>query len=286
MTSYLERFNYQLLRGQNPPSSAEGVLRRWVFLHGLMGFGLNFRKIAQLLESRDESLVFDQRGHGRSWHPLSGYAPKDYAEDVQGIVTELGWERFILVGHSMGGRNALYYAWQYPQKIVGLVIEDIGPEAKPEAVAYYLGMLETIPTPFPSKKAAKEYLTGDFLLTSYGRRGGATLGLYLYSNLTEKSPGIVDWRFSKEAIQQSIELGRGQDHWRIWRDLKVPTLVIRGEHSTDLSQSVFDEMLRTQSYARGVVIPASGHWVHFDQAELFVRELLIWAESLEAKWIQ
>jgi pimeloyl-ACP methyl ester carboxylesterase len=250
-----------------------------------MGFGLNFRKIASLLECRDESLLFDQRGHGKSWQPSSGYAPSDYAEDLHAIVSELGWKHFVLVGHSMGGRNAMYYAWRYPERLVGLVIEDIGPDSKPEAVAYYLDMLELIPTPFSSKIAAKEYLTGDFLLTPYGRRGGATLGLYLYSNLTEKAPGVIDWRFSKEAIKQSIELGRGQDHWDIWREIKVPILVIRGVHSTDLSQTVFEEMLRTQARARGVVIPASGHWVHFDQAELFTRELLSWAQSLEGAWI-
>ena len=130
---------------------------------------------------------------------------------------------------------------------------------------------------------AKDWLTNDFLRTPFGQSGGVTLGLYLYTNLVETEVGFVDWRFSKSSILQAIQQGRGQDHWDWWKNLKVPTCVIRGQNSTDLSQSVFEQMLRTQPRARGVVIPEAGHWVHFDQPDLFAKAVIDFIEVTRSK---
>src|SRR5512135_2152018 len=100
--SYLDNFSYQVLGNE------KGA--KVVFLHGLMGSGVNWRKIAQSLEADYQVLIFDQRGHGRSFQPSSGYAPEDYANDLALILEELRWEKILLVGHSMGGRNALHFA--------------------------------------------------------------------------------------------------------------------------------------------------------------------------------
>src|SRR5690606_32763910 len=107
-------------------------------------------------------LTYDQRGHGRSFKPESGYSPEDYANDLEKILNELGWERIHLVGHSMGGRNALSFASRFPQRVISLVIEDISPESNPGDVARYEKLLNRVPTPFQSKKDAKDFLLNDF----------------------------------------------------------------------------------------------------------------------------
>ncbi|MGZ3796576.1 MAG: alpha/beta fold hydrolase, partial [Pseudobdellovibrionaceae bacterium] len=71
---YLDSFNYQVTGPENG--------RRWVFVHGLMGYSANWRKIISGLEATERILSFDQRGHGRSWKPSEGYAPEDYSEDI------------------------------------------------------------------------------------------------------------------------------------------------------------------------------------------------------------
>lgn len=277
MTSYLSQFNYQIIQGGgqtiSPEESIDSHFTRVVFLHGLMGFGLNWRRIASSLDKQYVCLLFDQRGHGKSIKPQSNYSPKDYADDLELIRQELQWENFCLVGHSMGGRNALVYAYMFPSRVSKLVIEDIGPEAKPEAIQYYTSLIESIPTPFSSKQAAKEWLLNDFTKTPFGRSGGTTLGHYLYTNIVERPDGKADWRFSKQAIIETVQKGRAQDHWLEWEGLTMPSLIIRGSHSTDLSQPIYEEMLRRLPHAKGQVIEGAGHWVHFDKPLEFITVL-------------
>ncbi|MCS6837939.1 MAG: alpha/beta hydrolase [Bdellovibrionaceae bacterium] len=274
MASILSEFNCQFIRGSgenwDPSDINNAHLIKWIFLHGLMGFGQNFRTIARNLPSSCLSLVFDQRGHGKSIRPASGFSPYHYAQDLEQIRQELGWEQFYLVGHSMGGRNAMAYAYSYPKYCVHLIIEDIGPDARPEAIQHYQTLLNTIPTPFPSKKAAKEWLTTEFLKTSFGQKGGLTLALYLYTNLVETTNGSADWRFDRQAILQTIELGRGQDYWKEWKQIRCPITVIRGELSSDLDDQTLQKMLETNPQAKGITIKNAGHWVHFDQPQQFV----------------
>lgn len=118
---HLQQFHYKIT---GPPSG-----RPWVFLHGLMGYLHNWASVIRSLDATEKCLTYDQRGHGQSFKPAQGYAAKDYAEDLKLIIDELGFKKIILVGHSMGGRNALHFASAYPERIEKLVIEDIGPKA-------------------------------------------------------------------------------------------------------------------------------------------------------------
>lgn len=255
---FLNQFHYQI-NGKN------SGLPKLVFLHGLMGFGANWRRIVSQLEDSFEILTFDQRGHGRSFKPDSGYAPEDYARDLEKILNELGWEKIHLVGHSMGGRNALAFASHFPQRVISLVIEDISPESHPGDVERYEKLLNRVPTPFQTKKDAKDFLLNDF--------GDPILGNYFYSNLVENDTGLVDWRFSKSGILDSVRLGRTVDRWESWRSLQMPTLLVRGENSKDLSAETYEKMLKENPRVKGAVIKDSGHWVHFDQPEAFIEVL-------------
>ncbi|MFN7729386.1 MAG: alpha/beta fold hydrolase [Bdellovibrio sp.] len=283
MSSYLAQFNYQFIRPAGKPLGPDDMhnpkFRRFVFLHGLLGYGLNWRRIASGLQQDDIAFVFDQRGHGKSWKPLTGYAPEDYADDLELIMREVGWDSFILVGHSMGGRNALISAAKFPERVRKLVIEDIGPEAKPDAVDYYKRLLDSVPTPFSSKLAAKEFFLNEFPKLGFARGNAQTLGQYLYSNIVDTESGQADWRFSKEAMFLSVTQGRAIDHWAELEALAMPTLVIRGANSSELTQGTFDRMVASNPKIEGVVIPNAGHWVHSDQPDEFLRVLLLFASS-------
>ena len=255
--SFLNQFHYQIY-GQD-------ISPKLVFLHGLMGFGANWRKIVSSFEDQYQILTLDQRGHGRSMKPESGYAPENYADDLIEILNELGWQKIHLVGHSMGGRNALNFASRFPQRVISLVIEDISPESKLSDVDRYEKLLGRVPTPFQNKKEAKEFLLNDF--------GDPVLGNYFYSNLVENDEGLIDWRFSKKGILESVRMGRQVDRWDEWKSLKVPTLLVRGENSQDLPQEIYEKMLKENPNVEGKIILDAGHWVHFDQPEQFISVL-------------
>lgn len=266
--SYLSQFNYQI----TGPESG----RKWVFLHGLMGYALNWRRIISDLEKTERVLVYDQRGHGKSMKPMTGYAAEDYADDLFLITQELNWDQFILVGHSMGGRNALMFAHKFPEKVEKLIIEDIGPEGDPKALEYYRSLLGLVPTPFSEKRAAKDFFSNQFpeLLKSLGSAENAQqLGAYFYANLVENASGQMDWRFSKQAILDSVLLGRAKDHWNELRQLPMSTLFIRGQNSKELSHEVFKKVLNANPRIQGVEISNAGHWVHSDQPLVFLKAI-------------
>lgn len=261
--SYLAQFNYQIL-GSNSEN-------RFVFLHGLMGYGQNWKTIALEISQSSQVLLFDQRGHGKSFKPLTGYAPEDFAEDLFLITEELGWDKFNLVGHSMGGRNALVFADRFTAKVNRLVIEDMGPEANPDAPAYYKKIFDAIPAPFPSKQKAKSFLMNEFRLVAEQLGQPASLGAYLYTNMTELPDGTADWRFAPSAMLQIVQLGRASDLWKELRTLSVPTLVIRGENSLEFPKAIFDRVLVSNPNVSGVEISNAGHWVHSDQPQEFLK---------------
>ena len=260
--AFLDNFHFQLYGPEDG--------RKWVFVHGLMGYGANWRKIVAGLESTERCLTYDQRGHGRSMKPASGYAPEDYADDLKSILDELGWREIILVGHSMGGRNVLNFASRYPDYISRLVIEDIGAEANPSAHVYYEQLLGLAPVPFQSRAAAREYFMNDFVKVAQTREPVQVLAQYFYSNMEEKEDGTVSWKFSKDAMIESVKAGRGMDRWAEVASLTMPTLLVRGENSQELSRENYHKMLDLNEALRGVEIPQAGHWVHSDQPQAFL----------------
>lgn len=244
-----------------------------VFLHGVMGFASNFRRIAKAFENEYQVLTYDQRGHGRSFHPAIGYAPDDYAHDLLGIIDELGWEKIRLVGHSMGGRAAYHFAAKFPDRLTQLVIEDIGPAMYAKGSGFVTKLLDTVPVPFPSKKAAKDWFDRDFVEVFKDERKVESLAGYLYANITENEKGEGVWRFYEPGIRESVAAGRAAERWEEIEAIETPTLLIRGEFSQDLPREVYDRMLKVNPLIEGIQFEDSGHWVHSDHPERFIEVL-------------
>ena len=79
--------------------------------------------MAELLAARFRIVSIDQRGHGRAAKPPSGYAAEDYARDIRDRLTE----NTVLIGHSLGARNALVAGARYPEKVAAVVAIDFTP---------------------------------------------------------------------------------------------------------------------------------------------------------------
>ena len=88
---FIDNFNYRITGNPDAP--------KLVFLHGLMGFSNNWRSIAREFEKQFHILVYDQRGHGRSFRPDTGYGPEDYAEDLKKILDSLAWDKVLSLIH-------------------------------------------------------------------------------------------------------------------------------------------------------------------------------------------
>jgi len=118
-----------------------------VFVHSLAGNTHQWAAQLRHIRTMRRAVALDLRGHGQSLPPANGdYAIESMAQDVQTVVDQLGIERFILVGHSMGGSVAGAYAGADPERVAGLLLVDPSGDSTKmpiEQVQQYLGTLES-----------------------------------------------------------------------------------------------------------------------------------------------
>lgn len=248
-----KHLNYQII-GEDSSS-------KLVFLHGIMGQGRNWLSIAKKFSNRCQCLIYDQRGHGRSYHPTQGFDLTDYVEDLGQLLDEVGWTSKIkLIGHSMGGRVALKFAHRFQEHVEKLIIVDIGPTSDWNSMASILAKLDFVPTPFRDRSEARAFMENEFM----AQYQNSMLMEFFYSNLTQRSHGY-DWVFSPETIRQTLERSRYKDYWQEFKELSMPSLLIRGTESEDLKPADFMKVIENNPNLAGIEVDGAGHWVHAEK---------------------
>lgn len=97
-----------------------------VLVHGLASSSQIWNLVAPALAARYQVIAYDQRGHGESDKPETGYDLPTFVADLHGIIQSLGLTRPALVGHSWGGNLVLQYAVTYPDVVSHLALIDGG----------------------------------------------------------------------------------------------------------------------------------------------------------------
>src|SRR5262245_5698901 len=107
--------------------SDEGV--PFVLLHGFGNEAHIYDDFAPQVAPFYRTVALDLRGHGDSGHdPERRYDYDYHVRDIERVTAALGIERFVLLGHSLGGRIAMLFAGQHPERMAGLVLVDSAPE--------------------------------------------------------------------------------------------------------------------------------------------------------------
>src|SRR5437867_10563391 len=105
-----------------------------LLLHGFTGHAHAWNTLSIALQPHFHVFALDQRGHGDS-DPAEVYDPVVAFDDISGVVDQLGVTSLVIVGLSMGGRNAMYFAAKRPDAVQRLDVIDIGPEISKRAGA-------------------------------------------------------------------------------------------------------------------------------------------------------
>ena len=105
-----------------------------LFFHGITSNSAVFAPLTARLSDRFTTIAVDQRGHGLSDKPESGYDADDYAEDIAGLIRILDRGPAILVGHSLGSRNSVTAAARYPELVRSVIAIDFTPYIETEVV--------------------------------------------------------------------------------------------------------------------------------------------------------
>ena len=243
-----------------------------VLLHGLRGFSGTWRSLAAELSDRYRLIAFDQRGRGESdWDPQHNYYTDAYLSDLEGVVDQLRLERFVLLGHSMGGTTSYVYAHRYPERLLGLVIEDIAPgsSATGDGARRIVAEMQALPASFGSWSEARQYWRKMRPTLS-----ASAIEQRVAESMVPLANGRIGWRYDAEGIRLTRvrpDPARMVDLWPIVQHLSVPTLVIRGERSDFCNAGTVETMCSQNPRISAVSIGNAGHYVHDDAPAEFLR---------------
>ena len=221
--------------------------------------------------------ALDQRGRGDTDHAPGGdYSTEAFVADLAGFVDTIGLDKFILFGHSMGGRNSMAFAGQYPERLERLCIVDIGPRIEPAGGNRITEELRNLPPQFDNFEDALAHVqTGNrFASESVMRRrlGGQTY---------ETSDGKIGWKFDPTIREQRINgtAAPAADLWPALERITCPTLVVRGTETDLLTEETAQQMIDTLAQGTLVEIERAGHMVFEDNPADFIAAAKNWLNS-------
>ena len=244
-----------------------------VALHGLRSFAYTWEPVALPLADRFRIIALDQRGRGESsWDPERRYYADAYVRDLEVLVNRLALQRFVVLGHSMGGANAFVYASAHPNRLAGLVIEDMGPGASTGSAGADRIRRELLATP-DSFDGWEDAIA--FWRSQRPNVPDAALQARVRHSM-KQADGRIEWRHDAHGIAQARLHATPEqlvDLWPHVEDIKVPTLLLRGAVSDFLSAQTADEMALRNPNIRIRSIARASHYVHDDNLPAFEAEL-------------
>lgn len=231
-----------------------------VFLHGLFGSSTNWGRIATAFSDTYHCIVPDLRNHGRSFHDDA----VDYAaqsSDLVDLLKQLGVEKATFIGHSMGGKVAMFLALNKPGIVDKLVVVDMAPRAYTHSFATILQALEQIDL----EKLASRMQADELLAATIPESG---VRAYLLQNLVRASDGWR-WRINIESLSSGItailDFPVEAD-----KSFSGAACFIYGKQSSYVDEKGKAAIRHYFPNHQLTGIDGAGHWVYADQPDAFI----------------
>ena len=238
-----------------------------VLLHGLRGHGHSWDDFSAAICQDYQVLALDQRGRGETdWAKDGDYSTPAFVDDLAGFCDALNLDSFILVGHSMGGRNSMLFGSQYPEKLKQLVLVDVGPDLDPRGSNRIAQEVINVPEEFDTFEDLFQYMNKQnrFAPERVMRRR-------LQYASKELPNGKFGWRYDRE-IRESRRRGDvvpTLDLWPTLPKITCPTLIVRGTETDLLTPETAQRMVDTLPNGKLVEVEKAGHMVFEDNPEGF-----------------
>ena len=245
-----------------------------VMLHGLRGHANVWADVAESLCGDYHVIAVDQRGRGDTDHAPGGdYSTEAFVADLLGFVDAIGLDKFVLFGHSMGGRNSMAFAGAYPERLERLCVVDIGPRVEAAGGNRITEELRSLPPGFDNFEDALAHVqTGNRFASEPVMRRRLT------GQTRRLSDGKIGWKFDPAIREQRINgtAAPATDLWPALENITCPTLVVRGTETDLLTQETADRMVDTLAQGSMVNIERAGHMVFEDNPSDFIDAVKSW----------
>lgn len=240
-----------------------------VLLHGLCANAHYWDFFARNMAGEYHVLALDQRGHGDSdW--AGSYGPRDYVLDLEVFVDNLKLSEFVLMGHSMGGINAIIYAARHPDQVSALVIVDIGPEINAAGIERMERERTSEPEAFVSEDEAITQMK-----KLEPRQSDDFIRHQMRYALRKEEKGRFTFKYDKKL--RGTELRSPTWLWEHVSQIICPALLIHGAESDMLAAEVAQTLANSLAFGSLIDIEGAGHSAPGDNSEAFevaVRDFL------------
>lgn len=243
-----------------------------IILHGLYGSSDNWVSVGRELAENFEVYLIDQRNHGKSPHTVD-HNYDLMKEDLHEFMEQHDIEKAIILGHSMGGKTAMFFAADYPEKISHLIVVDISPRSYKTTSSSQLKMHESI-------------IRAMYNLDFYGIQNRQEIDdvlaksilqdrirQFLLKNIHRSKDNEYSWSINIKTIKnelRNIMDGLDENQPAI---TGFPVLFIKGEKSDYIMDKDKEMIENIFPYADFETIPNAGHWLHAEQPELFMEKV-------------
>ena len=242
-----------------------------LLLHGLRGHSHSWDDVSADLCQDYHVIALDQRGRGESdWAPGGDYSSESFVADLEGFCQAVGLDSFIMVGHSMGGRNSMAFAGKNASKIQKLVIIDIGPDLDPKGSGRITQEMIDVPEEFDTFEDVYAYQSKQNRFCSE-----PVLRRRLTYATKQLPNGKFGWRYDLE-IREQRRNNTGSKQPDLWLNLpgiKCPVLIVRGSATDILGLATAEKMVDILPDGKLVHIDRAAHMVFEDNPEDFIRVL-------------
>ena len=255
-----------------------------IALHGFPRTRRTWEKVTPALAGRFTVVAPDRRGYGDSERIAdpAAYGLASMAADAVALMDHLGHERFLVVGHDKGAPTARRLAADLPDRVVGMVQIDSGPQGvgaerrDPSGRQWYFDFFRQRDVAEPIVRAIPELFFGLFLdrnphLTPEER----AFYVEMFSRPGTSDAVIWDYRLALE---------EDPDYWRAevaaGRKLAVPVLSIWGASGPSARADVLAAWREVADDVRGGPVEGSAHYVQEQQPEAVVSAIMALADEL------
>ncbi len=220
-----------------------------MLIHGFPLDHTTWSDVASLLKSDFDLILPDLRGFGQSSAIDSPYTMSDMADDLAGLLDQLGVEKIALAGHSMGGYVALAFAKKYPQRVSALGL--VASQALADISAQKEGRYKTAEQ--VAEKGAS--VVADAMTAKFSANVKTQNAIRGLINQQSKSGVIGALKAMAEREDQTVLLA------------KFPLVLIHGDADNLIPVDRAREIKNSFPKAQLIELPNIGHALMMDAAE-------------------
>jgi len=243
----------------------EGKGKEILCVHGITANSRFWNCLASALAPHHRLIAMDLRGRGLSDKPPTGYSIKHHCKDIAAVMDDLGLERPVLMGHSLGAFISLVFAAQYPERVDRLILVDGGGKLSEDQMAkVFAGIkpsLDRLGKIFPSFETYLSLMKQ----APYLQPWNLYMETYFRYEIEEVQGGIRS-RVHPNHIEEEAKNLKEVDSREFYKKVKGPTLILRAtkgmlaEDDLLLPEDVVEQMVREIPNAKRVDVEGANHY--------------------------